>query len=348
MKRLLIYILALIAITGPIFMVMNKNFPSDIAEISLNSVVHPEQISKTVEDLLLFDYLNIYDIYSYEGNAKLYSGNINILLKKKGIEHVGITLGDDEVIVGDRYMKEHFNYNLLGERYTSNFGEYAVNGIIKNNDSIYYTNSDILQNTDVKKQTLYVSLINTKKRMADYSTTVNALSYYDINVSKSIYYADVNNFFKKLLILFILSALSIVFLKILSYTKKNTSQIMELQKSSSYDLELWEFILKPDNFKIILKTLAEIVLEIIIIFAVLRLTTVFLNTRISYSVDFTSLKSMTDAIKAFLNLIKYYINNGFTDISLAIVKCLIIYLVAAALIIAINSRKLFGKLKKLF
>lgn len=329
-------------------MVMNKNFPSDIAEISLNSVAHPEQVSKTVEDLQLFDYLNIYDIYSYEENAKLYSGNINILLKQKGIEQVGITLRYDEVIVGDRYMKEHFNYNLLGERYTSNFGEYAVNGIIKNNDSIYYTNSDILQNTDVKKQTLYVSLINTKKRMADYNTTVNALSYYDINVSKSIYYADVNNFFKKLLILFILSALSIVFLKTLSYTKKNTAQIVEFHKSSSYDLELWEFIFKPDNLKILLKILAEIALEIIIIFAVLRLTTVFLNTRISYSVDFTSLKSITDAIKAFLNLIRYYINNGFTDISFAIVKCLIIYLVAAALIIAINSRKLFGKLKKLF
>ncbi len=329
-------------------MVMNKNFPSNIAEISLNSVVHPEQLNKTIDDLQLFDYLNIYDIYSYEGNAKLYSGNINILLKQKGIEQVGITLGDDEVIVGDRYMKEHFNYNLLGERYTSNFGEYAVNGIIKNNDSIYYTNSDILQNTDVKKQTLYVSLINTKKRMADYSTTVNALSYYDINVSKSIYYADVNNFFKKLLILFILSALSIVFLKMLSYTKKNTAQIMELQKSSSYDLELWEFIFKPDNLKIVLKILAEIVLEIIIVFAVLRLSIVFLNTRISYSIDFTSLKSITEAIKAFLNLIKYYISNGFTDISLAIVKCLIIYLIVAALIIAINARKLFGKLKKLF
>lgn len=345
MKKLLTYIGVFIVITAFMFLFFSKNFQTDMAELCLNGVAKPEQVAKAMEEILIYDYLNIYDIFSYEENVSVYSGNINILLKKSDIEECGITFNDNEVIIGDRYMKKQFKYNVLGERYISSFGEYDVNCIIKNNDRVYYRDLNILQNTDVKSQKIYLSLISAKKLPINYNNTIDLLKYYGINVSKSIYYADVINFFQKLLILLIISGLVIVFIKLVAYTKNSAKQLLEFRYSSKYDLELREFIFKPNNIKLILKVFFEVLIQILIGFATLWLTIVFLNTQISYSIDFTSLKSVADAINAFARLIKYYIVNGFTDISLAIVNCIIIYSLTFFVILIVNATKHTIKIK---
>ncbi len=346
MKKLLTYIGVFIVITAFMFLFFSKNFPTDIAELCLNGVANPEQVDKAMKEISIYDYLNIYDIFSCDENVSVYSGNINILLKKSDIEEHGITFNDNEVIMGDRYIEKQFKYNLLGERYISSFGEYDVNCIIKNNDRVYYRDLNILQNTDVKSQKIYLSLISEKKLPINYSNTVDILKYYGINVSKSIYYADVINFYQKLLILLLISALVIVFIKLVAYTKNSAKQLLEFQSSSKYDLELREFIFKPNNIKLILKVFFEVLIQILIGVATLWLTIVFLNTQMSYGVDFTSLKSITDSINAFARLIKYYIANGFTNISLAIVNCIIIYLLTFFVILIINATKIIIKIKE--
>lgn len=346
MKKLLIYIITLIVITASIFFVLKKNFPPDIVEINFESIIDSRRINEAVNSLYLYDYLNLYDISFQEKNAKLYSGNINILLRNKDIEDIGITLKDNEVLIGDKFMKKNFKYNLLGETYTSIFGDFAVNAIIKNDDNVYYRNLDFFDAASVKKQILYLSLMSTKGRTVSYKNTIESLRYFGINVEKSIHYADVVNFFLKVLVLLILTALVIVFLMVMSLIKKIATQIKDRQKSFSYELELHEFVLKTENFQNILKLLAGIFIEIAIIFAVLYFTIIFLNTPFSYEIDFTSLDSVLNAIKAFLSLMKFYILNGFTNISLAIIKCIMIYTITLVVIIAINLKKLFIKLKK--
>ena len=347
MKKFLTYIGVYILITALMFLFFVRNFPANMVELSLNSVAKPEQVEKAMKEFMIYDYLNIYDILSYEENVSVYSGNINILLKQLDVVEHGMTFNDNEVIMGDRYMEKQFKYNLLGEKYKSSFGEYDVNCIIKNNDRVYYRNLNILQNANIKSQKIYLSLISTKKLPIDYNNTIKNFKYYGLNVSKSIYYADVINFFKKMLILLVVSTLSIVFFKLLSNTRKSAAQLLEYQKSSKYDLEIGEFISKPNNIKLILKVFCKVLLQVLTAVTILFLTVVFLNTNISYSVDFTSLKSVTDAINAFFNLIKYYILNGFTDISLAIVSCIIIYLLILIVLITVNANNLVKKFKKI-
>lgn len=340
MKKLLVYIGVFIVITAFILLFFIKSFPLNIAELSLEGSTKPEQVDKAMEDMLIYDFLNIYNIFGYGGNISVYSGNINMLLKDSNIEAIELTFKDNEVIMGEGYMKERFNYSLLGEKYTSVFGEYYVNCIINDSENIYYRNLRVLENTDIKNQLIYLSLLNTKKQTMGYNSTINSLREYGINVSKGIYYADVINFYKKLLILLVVSALVIIFFRILSYTKNAASKLVAVQRSSKYDIDFGEFIAKPNNLGLIVKVIFQVVIQLFIGATILWLTVFLLNIKSSYEVDFTSLKSILKTLNSFIDLIKYYVANGFTDISLAIVKSIIIYVSTIIIIFVVNSTKL--------
>lgn len=345
MKKLMTYIAVFIVITAFMLLFFIRNFPAEMAELSLDGIANPNQIDRAMVENSIYDYFNVYDTFVRGENANVYTGNINILLRKSDIKAGAMTYSDDEVIMGDKHMEENFKYNLLGERYESQFGEYYVNCIIKNSDKVYYRDLNILQNVNIKSQRLYMSLVNEKKLPMKYEQVISTLRYYNIGISKSIYYSDAINFFKKLLILLIIAEFTIIFLKFLNRTKKSIVALSESRKSSQYDLTLREFIFKSNNVKSILKILSQVIILTSLGIAMMWLTVVILKISTSYVIDYTSLKSIMDAVGSFISFMNYCLVNGFTDISSSLMSCIIIYLLTVFTILVINVKEFFVKLK---
>lgn len=343
MKKLLAYISVFIVITSFMLLFITKNFAENKLEICLKNIVKPEQVSVAMDGILAYDYINIYDINANEENTSVYTGNINILLQSEDIEEIGITYNDKEVIMGEYYMKKHYNYSVLGGKHISSYGEYDVNCIIKGSKRIYYRDLNILQNSNIKNQRIYLLLKDKKNVPINLNNTVENLQYYGLNASKYIFHADVISFFKKTLILLIIIAISIVFFILLYNIKEIYKKLSESHKSLKYDFDFKEFILNADNFKLLLKLIFKVFVEIAIGATIMFLFVKFLNVYISYSVDYTSLKSILGAINEFIELMKYYVDNGFTDITLVIVKFILIYLLAFVVTITIIIAKIIDK-----
>lgn len=343
MKKLMTYIAVFIIITACMLMFFIRNFPAEMAELSLDGSVNPSQIDMAMLDNSIYDYLNVYDIFVRSENANVYSGNINILLRKSDIKAGLMTYKDDEIIMGENYMQENFNYSLLGEKYESQFGEYNVNCIINNSDKTYYRDISILDNVNIKGQRLYISLITDKKIPIKYVQAINALRYYNISVAKSLYYSDVINCFKKLLMVLIIAEFSFFFIKLLSYCKKSLVALSESRKTSQYDLTIKEFIFKSNNISSIFKLIFQVIILILLGIALMFLVVFIIKISTSYVIDYTSLKSILNAVTDFTSLLKYYISNGLTSIVIALISCVVIYLVSFFTILIIELRKYFLK-----
>jgi hypothetical protein len=346
MKRLMMYIAVFILITACMLMFFIRNFPAEMTELNLDGVVNPNQIDIAMKDNSIFDYLNIYEIFVRSESANIYTGNINILLRKSDIKAGALTYKDDEIIMGEKHMEENFRYSLLGEKYQSQFGEYNVNCIIKNIDKTYYRDINILQNVNIKNQRLYISLFNEKRAALKYKQTIDAFMYNNISVAKSIYYLDVINFFKKLLIILIIAEFAIIFLELLAYTKNNIVALSKSRQSSQYDYTINEFILESNNVKAMLKILSQVVMLVLLGVSMMWATVVILKITTSYVIDYSSLKSIINAITDFTSLMKYYIANGLSNISSALISCIIIYLMTFFAIFIINVIKFYIKLKE--
>ena len=337
MKKTLIYLSILIIITWVMFLFVSKNYPENIVEICLKNYVSPEQVAYAVNNLEAYDYLNVYDIFSYDEKASVYSGNINLFLYNKKRQENGFTFNNNEVIMGDNFMEDNFNYNLLGEKYLSSYGEYDVNCILENNDRVYYRDLEILKSSMIKSQKIYLSLLNTRKTYMNPSNTVKALEYNGIDAAKSIAYIDVINFLKKLLMLLITIVTILIFIIVWRKNKKIGKNILSTYKATKYDIEIKDFIIKKDNLRLMIKLLFTAFLQLINGIIIIYLVASFVRIPLGIDVDITSLKSIIGAAITFIDLLKYYFLNGFTDISFMIVKIIIIYLFISLLFYMINS-----------
>lgn len=365
MKRALIYIGTLIIITGLLILFVDKNYPENIIEFCLNEYISPEDVDRIVKDLNAFDYFNVYEIFSKEGTASVYSGNLNLFLYNKKVQGIGLshedkeieseqvdeeessglTYEDKEVIIGDKFIDKNFKYYPLGTKYTSVYGEYDVNGILEGSDRIYYRDLEILKTARIKSQKIYLSVINTKKIMMLPSIKVHEAKFYGMNIGKSIAYKDLSDSLKKVAALLIIVMAFLVFAVILRLNKKIFRQIVSSYKGSKYDLDIKDFIIKRDNLKIIIKQIFAFLLQVLSIIFILYSVSSFTNVPVSYNIDISSLKSITDAITSLTDLLKYYHSNGFTEISWMIVKIIMIYVSSSMLflIIMLGLNKKFAK-----
>ncbi len=365
MKRALIYIGILIIITGLLILFVGKNYPENIIEFCLNDYISPEDVSRIMQDLNVFDYFNVYDMFSEEETASVYSGNLNLFLYNKKIqgiglsyedkaaeseqadekESTGLTYEDKEVIIGDKFIDKNFRYYPLGTKYTSVYGEYDVNGILEGSDRIYYRDLEILKTARIKSQKIYLSVINARKIMMLPSIKIHEAKFYGMNIGKSIAYKDVTDSLKKIATLLITVMAFLVFAVILRLNKKILRQIANSYKESKYDLDIKDFIVKRDNLKIIIKQIFAVLLQVLSIIFILYSVSSFTNVPVSYNIDISSLKSITDAITSLTDLLKYYHLNGFTEISWMIVKIIMIYVSSSVLIfiIMLSLNKKFVK-----
>lgn len=344
MKKLMTYVLVFILITASILLFLTRNFAPDIVEMSFNTIVDSSRIDRAIMNSPIYNYFNIYDVYARGENVSVYSGNINMLLSKSKIETVPLTYRDDEVIMGSKHMENNFKYNLLGERYDSQFGSFNVNCIIKNNDRVYYRDVNILRTVNIKSQNLFISLMDNKRNPVEYKYINSILKSEGLDISRSIYYLDVINFFKKLLAVLTAIEFTLIFLKLLKSAKASIIQLSELRKSSSYDLTLREFIFKSNSIKTFFRILYKVIILGLLGIAVVVLVVVIVNIKSSYVIDYTSLRSILDAMKSFTSLMRYHILNGFTDMSLTIMNCVIVYSVAVLMILLSNLKQYIIKL----
>ena len=345
MKRALIYVGTLIIITGLLILFVGKNYPENIIEFCLNEYISPEDVSDIMKDLNVFDYFNVYDIFSKEGTASVYSGNLNLFLQDKKRQDVGLTYEDKEVIMGEKFVDKNLKYYPLGSKYISAYGEYDVNCIFEGSDRIYYRDLEILETAGIKSQKIYLSVINTKKIMMLPSIKIHEAKFYGMNIAKSIAYKDVTDTLKKIAALLIIVMAFLVFAVILRLNRKILSKIVSSYKESKYDLDIKDFIIKRDNLKIIIKQIFAVLLQVLSIIFILYSVSSFTNVPVSYNIDISSLKSITDAITSLTDLLKYYHSNGFTEISWMIVKIIMIYVSSSVLIfiIMLSLNKKFVK-----
>ncbi len=345
MKRALIYVGTLIIITGLLILFVGKNYPENIIEFCLNEYISPEDVSDIMKDLNVFDYFNVYDIFSKEGTASVYSGNLNLFLQDKKRQDVGLTYEDKEVIMGEKFVDKNLKYYPLGSKYISAYGEYDVNCIFEGSDRIYYRDLEILETAGIKSQKIYLSVINTKKIMMLPSIKIHEAKFYGMNIAKSIAYKDVTDSLKKIAALLIIVMAFLVFAVILRLNRKILSKIVSSYKESKYDLDIKDFIIKRDNLKIIIKQIFAVLLQVLSIIFILYSVSSFTNVPVSYNIDISSLKSITDAITSLTDLLKYYHSNGFTEISWMIVKIIMIYVSSSVLIfiIMLSLNKKFVK-----
>lgn len=338
MKKLLLYFSILIVITGMLILFVSKNYPENILEVCLKSYASPELVDSVVKKIGSFDYFNIYDIFSKEDAISVYSGNINLFLYDKNIQRFELTFNDDEVIMGENYMYEYLKYDALGGKYKSEYGEYYINCIIENNDRIYYRDLKILESSRVKNQKIYISLLNSKNILMNPQNKLLELENNDILYAKSIAYIDVINFLKQLIVLLLIiyTLLIIITLNIKSGSARK--KIASAYKNIKYDLEFREFLIKKESLKLIIKYIFYILLQVAGAIIIIYLVAKLISIPVSYSIDIRSMKSIINAVLSFVDLLKYYYLNGFTEISSMIVKIIMIYFFTSILFIIINIK----------
>ena len=158
MKRIIYGVCSLIILTFFMIIYVQKNYDESIMEINLSEYISPKEIVDIIDETEIYDYVIVCDLFSNEESAKVYAGNLNILINDRIKDSLGIALNGHEVIMGDRFAKKNYNYYPLGEKHITKYGEYRINGIIKNSGDIYYNDLKILEDSQIKNQRLYVVL----------------------------------------------------------------------------------------------------------------------------------------------------------------------------------------------
>ena len=341
MKRGIVYISILLTVTAFMLVVFEKYYPSSIVEVYLKDYYSPDKISKTFNEKYPYEYLNLYEILSSEGNVSVYTGNLNIILRNQKIEDYGISIDTDTLIAGDKYIENKSIINTANCPVTTKFGEYYLSASIKNKDEAYFSDTDILKNNQIRRQRMYLILNDDEKvgKYINYETLIRLLKAEGIKVAVSISYKDVSDFLRKLCLIFCFALFLIVFV----YMQKNSivqiKTIIKKYKELKYDIYLRNYLLDKQNIKFLLTSIVQIILSCVLIIVLIILFVLISNIRLSFSLNPTSYTSIKNTIMLFVNLMSYFLRHGFSDISLTIAGIFFTYLVFIFLIYALIKKK---------
>ena len=338
MKRIIYGVCSLIILTFFMIIYVQKNYDESIMEINLSEYISPKEIVDIIDETEIYDYVIVCDLFSNEESAKVYAGNLNILINDRIKDSLGIALNGHEVIMGDRFAKKNYNYYPLGEKHITKYGEYRINGIIKNSGDIYYNDLKILEDSQIKNQRLYVVLKNKDNKAIDENTLVSQLSSWGISNPVVLNYGNVKKFLIKILIVLIMILIIIVLVKQYKILKKSVYEMMKKFNEVKYDLYFRQFITKRYNFADIKNIIISLTFMTLSAYFISFLTVKFVCLKMPYKLNPVSPKSINDAIKLFTGLIRYYVQNGMTEVSTVIVSLAVVYFIALAVIILYSLR----------
>lgn len=329
MKRSIAFINILLIITVFILVIFDKYYPSSILEVYLKDYYTPEKISYVLNEKYPYEYLNIYEILSSEGNVNVYTGNLNIILRNHIMEDYGINKDKDTLIAGDKYLDKRYIYNEDNSHITTKIGEYNLRAVIKNSNEAYYCDTDILKNSQIRRQRLYLILDDSDNpnKYINSETMLRFIKSEGIEVASSIAYEDVSDILKKLILIFcfIQALIGLIYMQknIINQTKVMIKKYKELK----YDIYLRDYLLDKQNIKSIFTVVGKIIAAFVFLIVLLILFVLIINIRPSFSLNPTSYTSIKNTIMLLVNLLNYFFKYGFTDISLAILGILSTYLV---------------------
>lgn len=331
MKKAIYSIFALIILTGLMILYVHKNYPDNIMEICMSEYYSPKIIRDLIDKTGVYDYANVYDLFSAEGNAKVYTGNINILISRRIKDKLNIGLNSKEVLVGDRFAKKSYSYYPLGEKHITTFGEYTINAIISDCDEVYYNDLTILQRETVKNQRLYIVLKDKNNIAVDENTFISYLTSGGIITSAAVSYGNVKKLLTKFFILLLMILIIYAAVKLYNSLKSTVAKLIKMYSKFKYDLYFREFILKTDNLSDI-KNIFICIIALFLLISVIRFLTVeYINLKMPYRLNPVSPKSIYAVISLYIGLMSYYIRNGMTEISTLIFSLSVIYFIAAVL-----------------
>jgi len=333
MKKIICCACILIIITGSIIIYFHKYYPDNIMEICIGEYISPQTINDAIDETGVYDFVIVYDLFSEEENAKVYTGNINILINNKSKDNLNLLLNNNEVIMGDKFAKKNYTYYPLGEKHITKFGEYKINAIVSNCSDIYYSDLSILKNSNIKNQRLYAVLKDKDNNYIDENTFISQIGSRGISMASTIRYGNVENLLIKILILLIITIVIIILFNLCKKIKKSVVELMKRYKEVKYDFNFRQFVFQTNSLKEIRNIAVCMISSILLIILIMFLTVKYVDLRMPYKLNPVSPKSIYDVILLFINLVKYYIKNGMTEISILILLLAVLYFIVIAVLL---------------
>ncbi|NYB75566.1 ABC transporter permease [Sedimentibacter hydroxybenzoicus DSM 7310] len=337
MKNTLWALLIIVLIASLMLIYVESNTYGGMAEFCLNEPVSAEKIKDALEQGKVYDYLIVYDLYNRE-SSKVYKGNMNLLLAGRIKENTDIGFSEREVLMGDDFAERNYAYNPIGQNHEFNNAGYTVTAIVNDSHDVYYSDLNLLENQNIKRQRIYAVLKDKDGIKIEENTLLSILKSKGIVSDAHIYYDNLSKLLLKLIILCFISFFICAIYNIIKRLRKLLRSIFSEYKNNKYDVGVWEYINRSENLGLIRGILLYLsaLLTSIICIAVLLIR--YLNLRMPYRFNPVSPKSIYGMIKSFFDLVSYYLHNGITEMSviafkivLSMVMALIFYVVVIIL-----------------
>lgn len=333
MKKWLICLFILILITCGLLVYENKKMDNNQVEININSFQYPQNMRKLINKMGVYDYVNVYDLLVNNKIIKVYEGNINILLNKYEIEDENITLGNDEVIVGDKFLDGYFNNFYINNKVQFNNKDYLIGCTLKNTEDIYFKNLDLLYNNIIVKQVVYVSKFGRDNYVSlDRMKTI--LDYNYVSVLNMVDYEDVSDTLKLILCFFNVLFIVLVFVKLYKYTRTKFEHINKNYHKTNRVLTILEFIKDKSNMLLICRFMSCVLCLIIMCYICFYLLNYIFSVRVPYSINITSVKNLDLIINQSIEFFRYSFKFGFTDRGLCILNIVLTYIITIIILIS--------------
>lgn len=333
MKKWLICLFILILITCGLLVYENKTMDNNQVEISINSFQYPQNMKNLINKMGVYDYVNVYDVLVNNKIIKVYEGNINILLNKYEIENENITLDNDEVIVGDKFLDSYFNNFCINNKVQFNNKDYLISCTLKNTEDIYFRNLDLLYNNIILKQVVYVSKFGRDNYVSlDRMKTI--LEYNYVSILSMVDYEDVCDTLRLILCFLSILFIILVFVKLYKYTRIKFECINKNYSRTSRVLTLFQFIRDKSNMSLIFSFVCCVLCSIIMCYTCFYLLNYIFSVKVPYNINITSIKNLDIIINQSIEFFRYSLKYGFTDRGLCILNIVLTYITTIIILIS--------------
>lgn len=333
MKKILTCICALIVLTVTLIIYVHKNYPDNIIEICIGEYTSVETIRDVLDKTGVYDFAVVYGLFSKEENARVYWGNINILINAGISKGSVLELSSNEVIMGERFAKKNYEYYPLGEKHVSVFGEYQINGIMENSSDIYYNDLKILERGSIKNQRLYVVLKDKDNNAIDENMFISQVRSYGVPISSFICYGDIKRLLVKVLILLSIGCIIMAAVKLLRIIRQKYTVFTKGYDAVRNDLYFRQYVFQGPNIGSVGSIVLSVSGIIMLWISTMLLTVKYMNIPMPYKVNPVSPKSIYEAISSFIDMMDYYMKNGMTEISKLMLGLVVLYVITAAVVL---------------
>lgn len=341
MKRFKLNLFIILITLCVVQIILAAKYSDKMLKISFAQPYEVKEIESVINDINIYDYLILYELFNNEYDMYVYKGNINMILEDNVISE-NVKYDENDVLIGDGVIKNTYLYNPYGEVIDKTR---VVSAVLKDSDSLYYSDMKLLENNQIMSQTLHCTLIDAEGKILNKNRVLSILHSSGLNVTNIIVYEYVTNYVKVfilllgLCILFILINEHVNEIKLISYSLlSNFYENENMISARSY--------IKKSNNKIslmIYKLSSLLILALLFIYIII----IYNNIELPSKFVWVSLNNIKSNLVGVYYMVKNIIKSGPMGIELYIVSAIGIILVEIISIIVIEVYSSFNHIVKL-